>query len=177
LIDARRERSGTGNHPLRAIAGAVDAVTIAGQTTSPLEEVGMTAGYEMSTAQRSSPWAQGLIVLAGAIMVIAGVFQVFAGTAALVRDKIYVGTPQYLYAFDLTVWGWIQLLTGVLSVAAGYALLRGQMWARIVGVVLAGLSMVTQFMFIPHYPIWSLLVIALDTLIIFGLITYRREAQ
>jgi hypothetical protein len=131
---------------------------------------------EMLTAERSSPWAHGLIVFAGAIMVIAGVLQIFTGTTALVHDKIYVDTPRYLYTFDLTTWGWIQLLTGILSIAAGYALLRGQTWARIVGVGLAGLSMVTQFMFIPHYPIWSLLLIALDAVIILGLVTYRREA-
>jgi len=109
-------------------------------------------------------------------MVIAGVWQVFTGTAALVHDKIYVGTPQYLFAFDLTGWGWAQLLTGILSVAAGFAVLRGQTWARIVGIGLACLSMVIQFMFIPYYPIWSLLVIALDAVIIWGLATYRRDA-
>ena len=92
------------------------------------------------------------------------------------HDKIYVGTPQYLFAFDLTVWGWAQLLTGILSVAAGFAALRGLTWARIVGIGLACLSMVIQFMFIPHYPIWSLLVIALDFVIIWGLATYRRDA-
>jgi uncharacterized membrane protein YphA (DoxX/SURF4 family) len=131
---------------------------------------------EISTGQRVSPWASGLILFAAAIMVIAGVWQVFTGTAALVHDKIYVGTPQYLFAFDLTGWGWAQLLTGILSVAAGFAVLRGQTWARIVGIGLACLSMVIQFMFIPYYPIWSLLVITLDAVIIWGLATYRRDA-
>jgi hypothetical protein len=130
---------------------------------------------EVSTMPRRPPWAHGLIVFAGGVMVVVGVLQIFTGTAALVHDKIYAGAPRYLYAFDLTVWGWILLLTGLLSVAAGYALLRGQRWARIVGSVLAGLSMVTQFMFLPHYPIWSSLVIGLDIVIIFALVTYRRD--
>lgn len=130
---------------------------------------------ETSTGQRLSPWASGPILFAAGMLVITGVLQVFIGTAALVHDRIYDGTPQYSYAFDLTVWGWAQLLTGILSVAAGYGALRGLTWARMIGIGLAGLSMVIQFMFTPHYPIWSLLVIALDVVIIWCLATYRRD--
>ena len=128
---------------------------------------------ERSSVERASPWASGPIVLASAIMVIAGVLQVFIGTTALVHNKIYVDTPEYVYAFSLPMWGWAQLLTGISSVAAGYAALRGLTWARILGIGLAAISMVIQFMFIPHYPIWSLLVIALDVIVVYGLTTYR----
>ena len=128
---------------------------------------------EMSTHQRMTPWASGPILVAGAILVIAGIWQVFIGTAALVHDQIYTDTPRYLYAFDLTFWGWAELLTGILSISAGYAVLRGLTWARMLGIGLAGLSMIVQFMFVPHYPIWSILVIALDVVVIYGLATYR----
>jgi hypothetical protein len=131
---------------------------------------------DTSTRQRVSPWATGSILFAAGMLVITGVLQLFIGTTALVHDRIYDGTPQYLFAFDLTVWGWAQLLTGILSVAAGYGALRGLTWARMVGIGLAGLSMVIQFMFTPHYPMWSLLVIALDVVIIWCLATYRRDA-
>ena len=131
---------------------------------------------QTSTRQRVSPWASGLILFAGGMLVITGVLQIFVGTAALVHDQIYVSTPQYLFEFDLTGWGWAQLLTGILSVCAGYGALRGLTWARMVGIVLSGLSMIMQFTFIPHYPIWSLLIIALDVVIIWGLATYRRDA-
>jgi len=130
---------------------------------------------EMSTEQRGSQWASGPILLAGAILVIAGIWQVFIGTAAIVHDRIYVETPRYLYAFDLTVWGWAELLTGVLSIAAGFAALRGQTWARVVGIALGAFSMVIQFMFIPHYPIWSFLVIALDAVVIYALAAYSPD--
>jgi hypothetical protein len=128
---------------------------------------------EMSTHRRVSPWASGPILFASAIMVIAGILQVFVGTAALVHDRIYIGTPRYLYALDLTTWGWAELLTGILSIAAGYAALRGMTWARMLGIGLAGLSMIIQFMFLPHFPIWSMLVIALDVVVIYGLASYR----
>jgi len=130
---------------------------------------------EMSTESRVSPWAGGPILLASGILVIAGIWQVFIGTTALVHDKIYDGEPRYLYSFDLSVWGWAELLTGILSIAAGYAALRGLTWARMTGIGLASLSMIVQFMFLPHYPIWSVLVIGLDVVVIFALATYRRD--
>jgi hypothetical protein len=134
---------------------------------------------ETSTGRPASPWASGPILFAAGMLVVTGVMQVFIGTTALVLDKIYEGAPPYLFAFNLTIWGWVQLLTGILCVGAGYGALRlrGLTWARIVGIVLAGLSMLIQFMFTPHYPFWSLLIIALDVVIIWCLATYRRNEQ
>ena len=97
------------------------------------------------------------------------------GIAALLNDKIYVSTPEYLYAYDLTTWGWIHLLLGVLIGLAGLAVLRGQTWGRFTGMVMAGLSLVANFLFIPHYPFWSILIIALDVAIIWALAVYRRD--
>jgi hypothetical protein len=136
-----------------------------------VEEQPMSA--EMSTEPRVSPWAAGPILLASSILVISGILQVFIGTTALVHDRIFDGEPRYLYSFDLTVWGWAELLTGILSIAAGYAALRGLTWARVMGIGLASLSMTVQFMFIPHYPLWSVLVIALDVVVIYALATYH----
>ena len=131
---------------------------------------------EMSRRQRESPWASGLTVFAAALLVIGGVWHVLAGIAALVHDEVYVSTPEYLYSFDLTGWGWIQLLLGVLAAIAGFGIIKGQMWARVVGIGFAMLSMAIQFLIIPIYPIWSFLMIALDCAIIFALATYRRDA-
>src|SRR4051794_31808621 len=130
---------------------------------------------ETSTRPRVTQWASGTMVLAGAVMVIAGIWQIFIGTTALVHDKIYDGEPRYMHSFDLTVWGWAELLTGILSIVAGYAALRGLTWARVLGIGLASISMIVQFMFLPHSPIWSVLVIALDIGIIYALATYRRD--
>ena len=122
-----------------------------------------------------SPWASGLTVFAGALMIVDGVFGVLTGIAALLNDKIYVTTPEYVYAYDLTTWGWIHLLLGVLVGLAGVAVLRGQTWGRITGMAMAGLSLVANFMFIPHYPVWSIVIIALDVAIIWALAVYRRD--
>ena len=129
-----------------------------------------------STDQRDSPWASGMTVVAATFLVIAGVWHAISGFAALVHDKVYVTTPEYIYSFDLTAWGWVHLLLGVLTIVAGFAVLKGQTWARVVGIILASLSMIANFLFIPYYPIWSLLIIALDVAIIWALASYRREA-
>jgi hypothetical protein len=150
-------------------------------TTDPLEKEPLVSTQIPSRPlpspdRRESPWASGLTVVAATFLVIAGVWHALAGIAGIVRDDVYVATPQYLYSFDLTVWGWVHLLLGALQVVAGFAVLKGQMWARVVGIVAACLSMLANFAFIPHYPLWSLLIIALDVGIIWALATYRREA-
>lgn len=121
-------------------------------------------------------WATGLSLFAAALMMVAGVWQILAGIAALLQDTVYVSTPEYLYAFDLTAWGWIHLLRGILVLLAGVGVVRGPTWARAVGIVLACLSLIANFLFIPHYPIWSLVIIALDVAVIWALATYRRDA-
>ena len=125
---------------------------------------------------QDSPWASGLTVFAAAMMMIGGVWHAMAGIAALVHDDIYVTTPEYIYSFDLTVWGWVQLLLGILVAVAGFAILKGQVWARFVGIALACLSLIASFLFMPLYPLWSLSIIALDVFVIWALATYRREA-
>ena len=126
-------------------------------------------------SEPESPWASGLAVFAGSLMMIAGFWQALEGIGALVHDNVYVVTPDYIYSFDLTGWGWIHLLLGILIAGAGFGVLRGQTWGRITGIVLASLSLIVNFLFIPYYPLWSLLIIALDVAVIWALVTYRRE--
>src|SRR6478672_5801389 len=94
----------------------------------PGEECAMSTEDRVTDTARVSPWASGLTVFAGALMIVDGIFVVLTGIAALLNDKIYVSTPGYIYAYDLTTWGWIHLLLGVLIGLAGLAVLRGQTW-------------------------------------------------
>src|SRR4029079_12799637 len=121
------------------------------------------------------PWAAGLTVFAAAVMMISGVWHAFAGIGALVNDKVYVSTPSYIYSFDLTDWGWILITLGVPVAAAGVAVLLAATWARVVGIVVASLSLIANFTFLPHYPLWSMVIIALDVAAIWALATYRSE--
>jgi hypothetical protein len=124
---------------------------------------------------QDSPWANGLTIFAAAMMMIIGFWQALAGIAAIGQDKVYAATPEYIYAFDVTGWGWIHLLLGILIVCAGVAVFMGSTWARMVAIVLASLSMIANFAFLPHYPVWSLAIIALDAAVIWALATYHRE--
>ena len=122
-----------------------------------------------------SGWATGFIVFAGVTMIMAGSFQAIAGLVALFQDEFYVTTPNYLLQFDTTSWGWIHLLVGVLVLLAGFAVLSGQTWGRVVGITLAVLSALANFAFIPYYPFWSLTIIALDVFVIWALAAHGRD--
>ena len=134
-------------------------------------------GQRAGSAQhRLSPVATGLAVFAGALMIVSGIGAVFQGIAAMINDEIFASTPQYVFAFDLTAWGWIHLFLGVLVGLAGVAVIRGQAWGRFVGIALVAVSLIVNFMFLPHYPLWAILIIAWDVAIIWALAVYREDA-
>lgn len=124
-----------------------------------------------------SGWATGLVVFAAVIMIMGGVFQAFAGLVALLENEFFVATRNYVFEFDATAWGWVHLLLGALVAVAGSAVLSGRTWARVIGIALAVLSALVNFAFIPYYPVWSLLIIALDVFVIWALAVYRPEAE
>ena len=115
-------------------------------------------------------------MFAGVMMIMVGSFGLLNGLVALLANEFYVNTPNYLFKFDATRWGWIHLLVGLLVLLAGFAVLAGQTWGRAVGIVLAVFSALANFAFIPYYPFWSLTIIALDVFIIWALTTHSRNA-
>jgi hypothetical protein len=119
--------------------------------------------------------AKGLTLFAGVLMILAGGFQTLAGLVALFEDEFYVSTRNYLVQFDATSWGWIHLLVGLLVLFAGFAVLSGQVWGRTIGVILAIVSALSNFAFIPYYPFWAILIIALDVFIILALTAHGRD--
>ena len=128
-----------------------------------------TSGYGSRVREQPPGWAVGFIVFAAVMMMMAGVFQALAGLVAIFKNEFYVATRNYLFEFDVTAWGWIHLVLGVIVVLAGFSLLSGATWARAVGITLAVLSAIANFLFIPYYPFWSLLIIALDVFVIWSL--------
>jgi hypothetical protein len=123
-----------------------------------------------------SGWAIGGTIFAAVIMIITGCFHVIAGLTAVIKDKFFVTTPNYLLTFDVTGWGWIHLAIGALLVVAGIFVLRGNLLARAVGITMAAISAIANFLFIPYYPFWSLLMIGLDVFVIWALASYGRRA-
>jgi hypothetical protein len=135
----------------------------------------MAATDYPSSRRRAGMWAAGFVVFAGAIMIMVGIFQAIAGLAAIFDDQFYVRTQNYVFEFDVTAWGWIHLLLGIILIAAGYGVFSGATWARATGMLLAILSAVANFFFIPYYPVWSIVIIALDVAVIWALTVWDRD--
>lgn len=123
-----------------------------------------------------SGWTIGLSAFAGSVMILSGTFQVFQGLAAILNDQFFVVGQNYLYKFDVTTWGWIHLTLGLIIGFAGFSVFSGQTWARGVGIFLAILSAIANFFYIPYYPVWAIMIIALDIFIIGALASYNQEA-
>jgi hypothetical protein len=108
-------------------------------------------------------------------MIMIGVFHAIQGLVALFNDEFYVVGEKWTFEFDITAWGWIHLLGGIVVALAGFALFTGAVWARVVGVLVAGVSAVVNFMWLPYYPFWSILIIALDIFVIWALTAHGRD--
>ncbi|WTG93548.1 hypothetical protein OH807_07150 [Kitasatospora sp. NBC_01560] len=102
-------------------------------------------------------------------MIFGGAIAVLEGISAIAKDDLFVRTANYTFKFSLTGWGWIHLILGILVLVAGFAVFYGAVWARAVGVVLVGLSLIANFLWLPYYPFWAIVLIAVDIFIIWAL--------
>ena len=116
-----------------------------------------------------SGWAVGGAMFAGVLMVMVGVFEMIAGLAAISNDELFVKTEDYIFNLDVSTWGWIHLLLGLLVAAAGLALIGGRVWGGLLAIGLATLVAISNFLWIPYYPWWSILTIALAVWVIWAL--------
>jgi len=107
-------------------------------------------------------------------MTMLGLFHILQGFAAVSNGAFYVENPGYVFASNVTTWGWLHILGGIIVTLAGFWLLVGDAYARAVAVVVALLSAIGNFISIPYYPVWSIVLIALDFLIIWSVTTYGR---
>ena len=134
-----------------------------------------TKQYGRVDERPPSGLAIGFAIFAGVMMIMAGGFQAITGLVAIFENEFYVPTRNYILQFDVTTWGWIHLLLGLVVLFAGIGVLSGQTWARAVGITLASLSALANFAFIPYYPVWSLVIIALDVFVIWALAAHGRD--
>jgi hypothetical protein len=119
----------------------------------------------------------GFSVFAGVMMITAGIWHAISGLTGIIEDKFYVATPNYIFEFDATTWGWIHLILGVVVALAGFALFSGSVWARSIAVVVAVFSLIVNFAFIPFYPLWSIVIIALDVGVIWAVTAHGRDVS
>jgi len=130
------------------------------------------SGNRRTATGPQSLWVTGLAGFAAAMLLTVGVFQILEGLAAIINDGFLVSVRSYPYAVDSTTWGWIHILLGAVGVLVGIFIFQGAVWARGIGMLIAGLSAIANFLFIPYYPLWALLIIALEVAIIWALAVY-----
>jgi hypothetical protein len=124
---------------------------------------------DQSDSGEVSGWAIGAVAFAGTIMVLAGVFQALAGLVAIFNDEFYVVARNYTFDLDVTAWGWIHLIIGLLVLATGMGLFARATWAGVAAILICMLAALSNFFFIPYYPIWALVVIGLNIWVIWAL--------
>jgi hypothetical protein len=129
------------------------------------------AAHEGSTA-----WV-GWIVFAAAMLMVDGAFNIITGLVAIFSDDVYVQTQHNELVLDVTAWGWTHLVLGILLALVGYFILRGALWAAATAALLVMVNMVTQLLLLPTYPLWSLVIILVDTLVLWALLVHGDEIR
>ncbi|HUA13251.1 MAG TPA: hypothetical protein VL989_02000 [Candidatus Sulfotelmatobacter sp.] len=124
-----------------------------------------------------SGWT-GWVFFGGFMMIILGIFQTIAGLTGLLKHSYYaVTTTQGLLVFNYQAWGWVELVLGIVILLAGFSLLHGSTWARIVGVILAALSAVANLVTVKEYPVWSIVLLAIDVIVIYAITVYGGQLK
>jgi hypothetical protein len=126
--------------------------------------------------RRASPGAMAGTILAGVLMIIGGAIGFLNGLGMVIHGGFYAFHSGYAYVWTTANWGYAQLILGGLIFFAGFCVLLGMTWARVLGVILATVSAVASFLTIPYYPVWSIVAIAIDLFIIWALLYPRRQA-
>src|SRR6478609_3450429 len=131
----------------------------------------------MADKSRTAPsgLALGVTTTAAMLLIIAGVCSVMQGIVALATNEFFVVTQNWLFKFDTTTWGWIHILVGIVALLAGVGLFFGAVWARTVGVIIAVLSAVVNFLWLPWYPVWAVVIIVFDVFVIWALTAHGRD--
>ena len=122
-----------------------------------------------------SGWAIGWTFFAAFMMIMIGTFWIIAGLAGVLEDDIYVLGQEYVFKFDVTTWGWIHLILGVVILLAGFGLFSGAVWARTIGVIMAVISSIVGFAWLPWYPVWGIIIISVSIGVIWALTAHGRD--
>ena len=137
----------------------------------------MATGQSRGTATSPATMGVGIITAAAVVLILAGVMHAMQGVVGLATNEFYVVTQRWLFQFDVTTWGWVHIVIGLIGAATGVGLLYGASWARIVGVVVAAVSVIANFLWLPYYPLWAVIIIAFDLFVIWALIVAWQDIK
>ena len=116
--------------------------------------------------------AAGASIAAGALLLTSAVLTVLQGIEALVNNEPLLIGPHYVYKFNPVGWGWVHIVVGIVLGIVAVGLITGRVWARVTAIFMACISIVAMFLWLPYYPMWSIIVIALDVIVIWAVATW-----
>ena len=122
-----------------------------------------------------SGWAIGWTAFAAFMMILMGGWWIISGIVAILNNQFFVVTENWIFRFDVTTWGWVHLIIGIVILLAGFGLFSGAVWARIVGVILAVLAALVAFAWLPYYPVWAVIYIGVSVGVIWALTAHGRD--
>ncbi|GCB48444.1 hypothetical protein [Streptomyces sp. NL15-2K] len=135
----------------------------------------MTAIHTRPAHTAKQEWATGLTAFAAVMLFLVGLLDIFRGIMAIAEDDIFVTTRNYVFEWDLTGWGWMHLALGVVAVLVSIGLLKVSAWARVAAVAIAGLVIIANFLSLPYYPVWSVVMITISGFIIWAVCVVQRD--
>lgn len=136
----------------------------------------MTQTRDMQHRDHATGWV-GWVYFAGILMMLAGVFHAIAGLVAIFKNEVFVVGSGSLLVLDFSGWGWLHLIIGIVLFLASFSVLAGGTFGRVIGSMLAGLSAIANFAFFTAYPLWTIIIISVDILIIYALLVHGQEAR
>jgi len=133
--------------------------------------MGSTSSHRVDEVSTRHLVTRSTTAFAGVMLMTVAVFTIIEGIAALAKDSVYVTGANYTFELDLTTWGWVHLVTGIVGLATGLGIVTGQAWGMLGGIVIASIGAITNFAFMPYFPFWSLAVLGFNVFVIWALAT------
>jgi hypothetical protein len=130
----------------------------------------------MSNETQATGWT-GWVAFAGILMIISGVLGALQGLIAIFNSNLVIFGKEGALLLDITGWGWLHMLLGLLLLLSGILVMRGNMFGRIMAVILATLSIIVNFIWLPVYPVWAIVVITMDIFILYAVMVHGREMK
>ncbi|WP_280423238.1 DUF7144 family membrane protein [Nocardia carnea] len=119
--------------------------------------------------------ATGVSIIAAVLLLVLAAVSILEGIVAIAGDELYVAGVDYIYAFDTTTWGWIHVILGIVGVVCALGLMFGTAWGRYAAIGIAALVIIANFLSLPYYPAWSILIIALSVVVIWAAATWQPQ--
>jgi len=126
-------------------------------------------------ARQPNKWAVGWIAFAAIMMIVMGMWWIISGIVAIANGDFYVVSADYILKLNVTAWGWIHLIIGIVVLIAGFGLFQAQPWARVTAVIIAIITALTGFAWMPVYPIWGVVYIAVSLFVIWALTVHGED--